>query len=124
MALSVAEQIQHKIAALLNDAPIKRPAVPAVHRSARSIIESLHLRHKQRHIRQMKRVIAHIKEQGRVAEPSPMSHHECVICFEAMVPNSANLRRLPCGHTYHTHCIEAWAARQCTCPYDRTPFYR
>jgi hypothetical protein len=46
----------------------------------------------------------------------------CSICF---VPLLRGTRQLPCGHTFHTRCIERWK-RSCpagfTCPMCREPF--
>ncbi|KAJ0130368.1 hypothetical protein HZ326_26535 [Fusarium oxysporum f. sp. albedinis] len=40
----------------------------------------------------------------------------CIICLEPMV-DSDIVRRLPCGHTFHSGCITPWYLRQhYTCP--------
>ncbi len=33
-----------------------------------------------------------------------------------------NSRRLDCGHTFHTRCLDRWRRRASTCPMCRTPF--
>ncbi|KAK1864916.1 hypothetical protein I4F81_007452 [Pyropia yezoensis] len=39
----------------------------------------------------------------------------CAVClFEP--EDGESVRRLPCSHLYHAHCIEAWAARNNRCP--------
>lgn len=40
---------------------------------------------------------------------------ECVICLEQMGVTK-KLVMLPCGHTYHAHCIRRWVQQQPTCP--------
>ncbi len=45
----------------------------------------------------------------------------CIICMEAL---GADVHTLPCGHTFHTHCIVAWAQSpsegHSTCPVCRS----
>lgn len=44
---------------------------------------------------------------------------DCSICFESLTPKccaSCELRKLPCGHVYHRHCIHQWENVQRTCP--------
>lgn len=43
---------------------------------------------------------------------------ECVVCMEVMSAESI-VRKLPCGHVYHSTCIEAWLLKNrssCVCP--------
>lgn len=42
------------------------------------------------------------------------------MCLTSMGPGST--RTLPCGHTFHSRCIERWKRTSCTCPMCRTPF--
>lgn len=45
----------------------------------------------------------------------------CVICHgEWEVEANAKVRTLPCGHTYHTECIDEWLNRSPTCPFCKT----
>lgn len=48
---------------------------------------------------------------------------QCSVCFASMGPGSE--RTLPCGHQFHTRCIDRWK-RSCTgdptCPMCREPF--
>ena len=44
----------------------------------------------------------------------------CPVCMMAMT--ESNSRRLDCGHTFHTRCLERWKLRSSTCPMCRTPF--
>ena len=40
----------------------------------------------------------------------------CSICTESFV-QGARLRRLPCGHAFHTDCVDPWLLeRSATCP--------
>ncbi len=47
----------------------------------------------------------------------------CAVCF---APLLSGTRTLPCGHTFHTRCIDRWKlscrATDCTCPMCRAPF--
>ncbi|KAI8067641.1 beta-lactamase-like protein [Gilbertella persicaria] len=45
----------------------------------------------------------------------------CVVCLEPMMVGS-KVRKLPCEHTYHGHCIDPWLTQKCAecplCKYD------
>ncbi|KAF7072726.1 hypothetical protein CFC21_077817 [Triticum aestivum] len=43
---------------------------------------------------------------------------DCVVCTDPLPP-SAPVRRLPCGHLYHSHCIVRWLSEQNSCPICR-----
>lgn len=45
-------------------------------------------------------------------------HPECSICVEEYEEDES-LKRLPCGHMFHSKCIDAWLERNRTCPYCR-----
>jgi hypothetical protein len=45
---------------------------------------------------------------------------QCSICWTSM--NETNSRKLDCGHTFHTRCIDRWKRRNSTCPMCRAPF--
>ncbi|KPA75045.1 hypothetical protein ABB37_08731 [Leptomonas pyrrhocoris] len=47
----------------------------------------------------------------------------CTICYEDMAPGSGT-KRLPCGHCYHTECLEHWLEGHSTCPYCRANIMR
>jgi len=43
------------------------------------------------------------------------THDNCVVCMEA--PKEGDeLWRMPCGHTFHSACLEPWLAERNTCP--------
>ncbi len=44
----------------------------------------------------------------------------CPVCM--LIMNQENSRRLDCGHTFHTRCLERWRRRAYTCPMCRAPF--
>ncbi|KNC74394.1 hypothetical protein SARC_13057, partial [Sphaeroforma arctica JP610] len=39
----------------------------------------------------------------------------CCICLEDFKAGE-KMKRLPCLHTYHDHCIDEWLSRRGTCP--------
>jgi hypothetical protein len=44
--------------------------------------------------------------------------HKCLVCqFE--YENNEELRRLPCGHCFHTACVDVWLQEKDVCPYCR-----
>jgi hypothetical protein len=47
----------------------------------------------------------------------------CVICIEELHPGDL-LVLLKCGHRYHAYCLEAWVARDASCPSCRVPAVR
>jgi Ring finger domain len=44
----------------------------------------------------------------------------CPVCLASM--SQGTFRRLDCGHTFHTRCLERWKRTSTTCPMCRTPF--
>jgi hypothetical protein len=46
----------------------------------------------------------------------------CAICF-CEYEGSDLVKRLPCGHFYHTGCIDAWLAKGTTCPLCKRPVW-
>jgi E3 ubiquitin-protein ligase RNF11 len=42
-------------------------------------------------------------------------NRECVICMMEFLEGDV-IRYLPCIHTYHAQCIDAWLMRSFTCP--------
>eukprot|EP00037_Helgoeca_nana_P022310 m.227746 g.227746 ORF g.227746 m.227746 type:complete len:604 (+) comp25953_c0_seq1:85-1896(+) len=42
----------------------------------------------------------------------------CSVCQEQFVENES-VRKLPCGHLYHTECIDAWFEQSRKCPADQ-----
>ena len=66
---------------------------------------------------------AHLRDKGITDEQLKQGLHgpvgdkglpECAVChedFEAANP----CRKLPCGHFFHTWCIDPWLRRQATC---------
>jgi len=43
----------------------------------------------------------------------------CSVCLQAFC-GGEDLKRLPCLHAFHTHCIDEWLAAQPSCPTCRT----
>lgn len=46
---------------------------------------------------------------------------ECIICAQPYEELDV-VCSLPCGHMYHSHCIESWLERRCTCPTCRCEY--
>lgn len=44
----------------------------------------------------------------------------CSICYEELREGEA-IRRLPCAHMFHSHCISKWLHVKLTCPLDNLP---
>lgn len=49
-----------------------------------------------------------------------MTQGDCVICMESMTRRTC--KTIPCGHKFHTKCIDRWKERQNTCPTCRRYF--
>jgi Ring finger domain len=46
------------------------------------------------------------------------SEHKCLVC-QCEYEGSDELRRLPCGHCFHTDCVDQWLKGKDACPYCR-----
>ena len=44
--------------------------------------------------------------------------HKCLVC-QCEYENEEELRRLPCGHCFHTSCVDVWLQEKDVCPYCR-----
>ncbi|KAM3578310.1 hypothetical protein VKS41_009431 [Umbelopsis sp. WA50703] len=55
-------------------------------------------------------------------EISNSRHYEdCAVCLEQFVTNVSQVRKLPCGHIFHTGCIDPWLRdRNGYCPICKT----
>lgn len=51
---------------------------------------------------------------GDNAQLSPGDTQECTICLDAMTVQQA-VTKLPCGHFFHSPCINAWFEKQNFC---------
>jgi Ring finger domain len=41
---------------------------------------------------------------------------EYLVCLSTLLHAKTNCTRMPCGHLYHTHCIQLWLQEHNTCP--------
>ena len=73
-------------------------------------------------------MLAHVlRAEPEENEPEPCVPHTtpalftesatCAICLDAH--RSTGSVRVPCGHSFHSACIEEWARRARTCPVCR-----
>jgi autocrine motility factor receptor len=46
---------------------------------------------------------------------------ECAICRDVLRQSVHAVKRMPCGHVFHTLCIRHWISRNATCPMCRAP---
>jgi len=65
-------------------------------------------------------------ERCKNSTPGKFCHHhqnqteQCAVCWSGMTDTTS--RKLDCGHTFHTRCLDRWKRRSATCPMCRTPF--
>ena len=45
----------------------------------------------------------------------PENPDVCAVCLADMVAHEA-VRELPCGHTFHKHCVDTWFLLSTRCP--------
>lgn len=44
----------------------------------------------------------------------------CSVCL-TQIQNEDIVRKTPCGHIFHTDCVDLWCIRNLTCPICREP---
>jgi len=52
----------------------------------------------------------------------PAEADACAICF-CEYEDASLVKQLPCGHFYHTQCIDTWLAKGTTCPLCKRPVW-
>ena len=61
------------------------------------------------------------RKREEIVEPNKKPKFDiCVICLELMEKNTTCL---PCGHSYHTKCIDTWVCKNNSCPCCRKKVY-
>lgn len=64
------------------------------------------------------------EQEQRIHQQSPHSRNysgqECSICLEAYQIND-RVRRIPCMHEFHVHCIDPWLSHKAVCPICKHP---
>ncbi|XP_075255322.1 E3 ubiquitin-protein ligase synoviolin A-like [Convolutriloba macropyga] len=68
-----------------------------------------------------RRAIRYLNTMFRDATAEDLTDNLCAVCREEM---TTNLKKLPCGHVFHTHCLRSWFQRQQTCPTCRVDILR
>ncbi|XP_063720876.1 E3 ubiquitin-protein ligase synoviolin B-like [Symsagittifera roscoffensis] len=68
-----------------------------------------------------RRAIRYLNTMFTDATAEDLTDNLCAVCREEM---STNLKKLPCGHVFHTHCLRSWFQRQQTCPTCRIDILR
>lgn len=58
--------------------------------------------------------------RNEASESKDDSTVKCLICQFAYEPNE-RLRKLPCGHCFHSDCVGSWLLGKNACPYCRQP---
>eukprot|EP00871_Galdieria_phlegrea_P004561 jgi/Galph1/5105/GphlegSOOS_G3795.1 len=48
--------------------------------------------------------LEHVAPERRVSG----TKENCVICLDSLDTNRLTVRTLPCGHTFHSYCLESW----------------
>ncbi|KAM7540155.1 hypothetical protein Aperf_G00000043957 [Anoplocephala perfoliata] len=79
------------------------------------------------------RLMNNVFHDVSAAEMASSTDAVCIICREEMMPAAAEgtlviapgtIKRLPCGHIFHTSCLQNWFQRQQTCPTCRMNILR
>lgn len=68
-----------------------------------------------------RRVTANLNDRfpDSTAEDLSTGDDVCIICrenMEANAPGGNKPKKLPCGHSFHLHCLRSWLERQQACP--------
>jgi Ring finger domain len=56
--------------------------------------------------------------ENKISAKIDDSEHKCLVC-QFDYENKEELRRLPCGHCFHTSCVDVWLLEKDVCPYCR-----
>jgi hypothetical protein len=54
-------------------------------------------------------------DAGSQLDSGSEAGEECTICLCAFADGEL-IKRLPCGHAYHSQCIDTWLHKSATCP--------
>jgi hypothetical protein len=49
---------------------------------------------------------------------NPETKSACPVCLDTL---KSKIKKLPCGHKYHTSCIRGWSKKYNSCPVCRAP---
>ena len=56
--------------------------------------------------------------ENNIAAKIDDGEHKCLVC-QFDYEHKEELRRLPCGHCFHTTCVDVWLQEKDVCPYCR-----
>ena len=57
-----------------------------------------------------------VDKEKIIVLPACNKQCECTICMTEEEECSSSTGELPCGHAFHTHCIQKWFNNKNTCP--------
>jgi hypothetical protein len=57
-----------------------------------------------------------IEDEKTIILPMCNKKCECTICMTEEEENTSSVGTLPCGHAFHTYCINKWFHNNNTCP--------
>lgn len=105
------QEFENRLAYDVDNNQVVRP-----HPSANNARDEAEERNKQEHL--LQRLIDCMPSE--VLEKPPPGDGQCVICREPMCAGD-QVRRLPCFHLFHSHCIDKWLEVKLVCPLDNLP---
>lgn len=80
-------------------------------------ITKAHQKTLKHQIYELKRTVKQLTQ--RSGQCGQCEQSDCVICFEELSKPMVSIMKTPCGHTYHTKCLDKWLVAHKTCPICR-----
>jgi E3 ubiquitin-protein ligase synoviolin len=64
-----------------------------------------------------RRLVTNLDQRFLEATANDLAGNEiCVVCRNEMRHGQGSVKRLPCGHMFHAHCLRGWLERGQSCP--------